>query len=107
MSLTINQLAYELLINALEHDLVLDCDDDLFDSLCDDNYDELKTVEMAMTELFEQYPEQTSRALRFLAAGALLELHVYLMPLIDAILDRRSQRCYTAKTGLCSLCPAA
>jgi len=106
MSLSVNHLAYELLVNALEHDLILDCDDELYDELYDAEYDELKTIELAMTELFEQYPVQTSRALRFLLAGALVEVHAILMPLLDAILDRRSERVYTLRSQP-ALCPAA
>jgi len=106
MSLSINQLAFELLINALEHGLITECDDDLYDDLYDADYDELKTVELAMTELFEQYPVQTARAIRFLLAGALVELHVILMPLLDTILDRRSERFYTLRSQP-ALCPAA
>ena len=100
MSLSITQLAYELLINAIGHDLMGDYDDDLFDSLCDDDYDELKTIELAMSELFGSYPRETAFALRLLKADA------YLMPLIDAILDRQSFRYYTPKNAL-TLCPAA
>ncbi len=112
MSLTINALAYELLINAIEHDLVIDCTDDLYDELYDDEYDERKTVELAMTELFECHPDQTARALRLLAAGALVLLHMYLMPKIDAILDRQSaRRCQRLRLPsgrfAPALCPAA
>jgi len=106
MSLSITQLAYELLINAIDHDLMGDYDDDLFDSLCDDDYDELKTVELAMSELFRSHPRETAFALRLLKASAFAELHAYLMPLIGAILGRQSVRYYTPKSAL-TLCPAA
>lgn len=107
MPLSATQLAYELLVNAIEHDLMGDYDDDLFDALYDEDYDELKTIELAMSELFTSQPRETAVALRLLEAGAFIELHVYLTPLIDVILDRQSVRYYQGSRRTAILCPAA